>query len=567
MATLAVVGLGFWGWRLAGVVDTADAVYRALQAFVLGDVQRDLAEVGAPARALLEAARWLGAFLAFYAVILLLWSSLEAWRIGRDARGRRRHLVVAGGDPFADRLSEAAAGDELRLGVVQLRDPDQRPATNDRLIRLPFHGFDHDGLDEAGTARARRLVVALSDDGAAVDLALSAQRRYPTLSILARLRDSGLSKNLHDLPGGETLRAFSEAEAAAREIVRRHPPFLLAEDRRQQRIHALLIGDEDWVEAILTELILSSRTLKLDKPRLTLAVVDATALQQRLSVRYPELEREADLAFSALDLPMLTPSESARPDGDTITAVYCAFDEGARSLTAALALKRQARSWAGFGAPILVRVSGDQGLERPRAGADLRALDIIPFGSMTDVIHAAGIISETSDRAEREWHEAYLRLNPNSNAAVSWGRLSEEYRLSNRRAVAHAYAKLHEAGFDLRPWLATAKPWDELPALATGEALFRDEAELMRLAELEHERWNADRRLLGWRFGEVKDNGRKHHPCLVDFANLPPEIQGYDIELIRSLDQILPRKKGGLKRCIQVNDAQSKEPQATSAQT
>jgi hypothetical protein len=62
----------------------------------------------------------------------------------------------------------------------------------------------------------------------------------------------------------------------------------------------------------------------------------------------------------------------------------------------------------------------------------------------------------------------------------------------------------------------------------------------MRLAELEHERWNADRRLLGWRFGPEKDTKRKIQPYLIDFADLSPEIKRYDIELIRSLDQILP---------------------------
>lgn len=173
---------------------------------------------------------------------------------------------------------------------------------------------------------------------------------------------------------------------------------------------------------------------------------------------------------------------------------------------------------------------------------------MVPFGAMTDVIHAAGIMSETADKAERDWHEAYLALKPTSLAAVPWDQLNEDYRLSNRRAVAHTYAKLYDAGFDLRGWLAVANPWEELPALALGEALYRNEAELTRLAELEHERWNADRRLLGWRFAATKDADRKMHPCLVDFTTLPADIQQYDIELIQNLNKILPRKKAGMKR-------------------
>lgn len=546
LGVTTVLGLGTWGWSQGGGHGVADALYKALQAFVLGEAYADLA--GNPARWALEVVRWVGTFMAFYAVVLLLWAALTSWRLTLRARTRRGHVLVAGAATFADRLSETASGGDLKLQVVQLRAPDQPQVARGRLIRLPRHGVGDDGLDEGGAGNARRLVIALHDDGAAVDLALAAQKRYPNLPIMARIDDGWLMRNLHDLPGGETLRAFSEAEAAAREIVRRHPLFLLADDRGQGRIHAALLGDHDWVEALLIEIILSSRVLKLAKPRLTLAVSDAEVLRRRFSARYPELDQEAELTFLTFDPAVLAFPDEPSADAAGLTAVYCAFEDGALSLKAALSLKRQARSWAGFSAPIFVRVCGDQGLERAVAGAALGALSIIPFGCMTDVIHAAGIVCETSDRAERAWHEAYLRLNPDSRAAVPWDRLNEDYRLSNRRAVGHVYAKLHEAGFDLRPWLATAKPWDELPSLAPGENLFRGETELMRLAELEHERWNADRRLLGWRYAPSKDEGLKHQPYLTDFAALSVEIQNYDVELVRSLDQILPRRPGGVRR-------------------
>ncbi|MCZ8087815.1 MAG: hypothetical protein ACK5WW_00015 [Brevundimonas sp.] len=557
LAAVATVGLGVWGWTGPGGDDPLDALYKALQAFVLSENYSDL-EQAADARLPLEAARWLGALFAFYAILVLVWSSLGLWRLGLVARGRRGHLVVAGATVFADRLSETAAGGDLKARVIQLRAPDQRPYRRGRLIRLPFHGFDRDGLDEAGARRARRLLIDLADDGAAVDLALAAQRRYPDLAIVTRLKDTNLLRSLHDLPGGKTLRAFSEAEAAAREVVRRHPLFLEARDRGQGRIHAILVGDDDWLEALLVEIILSSRTLTLAKPVLTVAVAEPVGFRRKLAARYPELDREAAVTVIAFEPATFRVMTETAPEA--VTAVFVAFDDGAQSLAAALAVRRQALSWPGFGAFIFTRTSGEQGLIRPAAGEPLAVPGedafggLVSFGSLTDVIHATGVLSEAGSRAERAWHEAYLRLHPSSEAAVPWERLSEEYRLSNRRAVAHVYAKLHDAGFDLRAWLATARPWDELPALAPGETLFRDEAELMRLAELEHERWNADRRLLGWRLGESADQPgkqdklRKLHPCLIDFADLSPDIQRYDIELIRELDQMLPRKKGGLRR-------------------
>ena len=129
--------------------------------------------------------------------------------------------------------------------------------------------------------------------------------------------------------------------------------------------------------------------------------------------------------------------------------------------------------------------------------------------------------------------------------------MKEQYRISNRRAVAHTYAKLYDAGFDLQSWLAGANTWDELPALAMGEKLYRNDAELMRLAELEHERWNADRRMSGWRSpreNEGHDPERRIHQHLRPFSELSAETQTYDIDLIKHLDKVLPRHRNGLRR-------------------
>ncbi|MFN5618163.1 MAG: hypothetical protein ACK47T_06195, partial [Brevundimonas sp.] len=104
LAAVATVGLGVWGWTGPGGDDPLDALYKALQAFVLSENYSDL-EQAADARLPLEAARWLGALFAFYAILVLVWSSLGLWRLGLVARGRRGHLVVAGATVFADRLS------------------------------------------------------------------------------------------------------------------------------------------------------------------------------------------------------------------------------------------------------------------------------------------------------------------------------------------------------------------------------------------------------------------------------------------------------------------------------
>lgn len=47
--------------------------------------------------------------------------------------------------------------------------------------------------------------------------------------------------------------------------------------------------------------------------------------------------------------------------------------------------------------------------------------------------------------------------------------------------------------------------------------------------EKNHESWLEARRADGWKYGPVKDEGKKEHPCLVAYASLPPTQQVKDL--------------------------------------
>ncbi len=57
-------------------------------------------------------------------------------------------------------------------------------------------------------------------------------------------------------------------------------------------------------------------------------------------------------------------------------------------------------------------------------------------------------------------------------------------------------------------------------------------AELLDLAEQlsknVHEVWAKSRMDEGWTYGEVRDDARKHHPCLVPYEELPESEKDYD---------------------------------------
>jgi hypothetical protein len=58
----------------------------------------------------------------------------------------------------------------------------------------------------------------------------------------------------------------------------------------------------------------------------------------------------------------------------------------------------------------------------------------------------------------------------------------------------------------------------------------------------------SDRRLNGWRHGDVRDDLRKFHPDLKPFDQLRPETREYSYQFIDLLDGILARSPDGMRR-------------------
>jgi hypothetical protein len=141
----------------------------------------------------------------------------------------------------------------------------------------------------------------------------------------------------------------------------------------------------------------------------------------------------------------------------------------------------------------------------------------------------------------QELHARYLadssgRLPENMRP---WGKLNDTYLKANCEQARHAVAILRAAGLEVRH--------SEKPVIFTDLAE-GPRGEVERMAELEHGRWNVERLRDGWRYGPVKDEQKKTHPCLVPWALLPDGESGvkeYDRNAVRALPAILA--KAGLE--------------------
>jgi hypothetical protein len=133
-------------------------------------------------------------------------------------------------------------------------------------------------------------------------------------------------------------------------------------------------------------------------------------------------------------------------------------------------------------------------------------------------------------------HEEYVRKQgedgqtPETNPSmVGWEQLPESLRESNRRQADHVPVKLQAIGCALVP----LGDWGAAPLELTTE-------EVEHLAELEHDRWRAERLLDGWAYAPgPKDLRRRTTPWLIAWEGIPDEQREYDRNTVRNLPRFL----------------------------
>jgi hypothetical protein len=168
-----------------------------------------------------------------------------------------------------------------------------------------------------------------------------------------------------------------------------------------------------------------------------------------------------------------------------------------------------------------------------RETADDSLAWIRPFGVYEDCCNPELLDEALDDRLAREIHKSYVaqRLcegaSPTDPALQEWVDLREDLRDSNRQQAAHIFVKLRTIDCEV------VERSDPRPAVIEFKP---DQIEL--LARMEHARWVTERRLAGWTLGP-RDADHKTSPYLVDWDQVPGEIQKYDLKFVRLIPKLL----------------------------
>jgi hypothetical protein len=537
---VATIVLGTWGWVSYGR-RLDEALYRSIALFsIANQVYRD-GPGAADWRFLVG--RWTGLLAEFGAALLALGALLHQRGVFVLAKLLNQHVVVIGSGDLA--LGAFEGGQRARRRVLWVGAPHLSAGSFGALaIPRPPDAEPEAYADYANAAD--HVLIVQDNDADAIGLARRVRAAAPRARITVLLRDASLAEATAEMINEARTRVMSPAVLAARALHLEHPPFAIAKDAGHARIHALIVGFGQAGQAIARDIIVNCRTADLDLPNITVIDPAAEALEGVMRARAPELDACARFTF----IQGTVGTDGVQPtvgvllrqidDAGPITAAYVCRSHDTEGLGTAAMLQIVFRSTAHPDPRIFVRLRDVQSLT---GGGDKRGLNALtPFGDSKSIIGATEFLSDEPDQAARTFSAAYrtllppeVRDDPKVRSARPWDELDETFRQATRDAVAHIPAKMQSAGIEPGLW----RGLNGAPALPRSVRLVTSEVEHEQLARLEHERWNAQRRMEGWQFTRgPKDTVRALHPNLRPYDDLPESDKAYDRALVLETESI-----------------------------
>jgi hypothetical protein len=408
-------------------------------------------------------------------------------------------------------------------------------------------------LGQARVDRAKHLVAVTGDD--LVNIGVAEQARA-----IAGSRKSGRlvcythvvnpqvleAAKLHERLWERTEKfvpnVFSIYREAARKLFETRPlDWRLIERDSTHYVHLVIFGFGRMGENVLLQAAHIGHFA--NRKRLTVTVVDrsAAAKMQGFLFRYTNLDKVCDvtaLSHNAEDPRVIQAVRSSAGDENALVSAVICFNSDERSLAYAVGLREKTEDLV---FPISVRmpqegllckVFGDR-----RQGEPAAASHLVGFGTSGECCTSERLIGETQDSLAREIHERYRQAQlrekgaDRKNLALrEWDMLREDFRESNRQQADHLPVKLRAVNCEYRLY--------ELGEARVSEGFRFTQEEIETMAIMEHNRWNAERWLGGWRRGQT-DKGQRVTPYLVEWEELPEEVKKYDRDAVRSISNLV----------------------------
>lgn len=145
------------------------------------------------------------------------------------------------------------------------------------------------------------------------------------------------------------------------------------------------------------------------------------------------------------------------------------------------------------------------------------------------------LFNDAMERLAMEAHKLSVMEQAGKKPATDpsmqpWEKMPDNLRESSRSRSRHIPKKLQRIGYDLMPIIEPSANRFEFT-----------EEQVEVLAEMEHERFVAERLGAGWVLGEKRDVDRKISPYLIPYSKLPEDIKDQDRNPVRNIPKLLEK--------------------------
>jgi hypothetical protein len=576
------LGAGYLGWMAekgAGA-GPLDIIYRTLGALSVQDSYADLGE----RNDLLAVARFAGVAIPVIGLLFAFSGQLGQSLAQLFYLGAARHVVIAGAGPDAIALALdcATAKDVVTLigqnlpdetawalrtkGVILVEGDASLPTTLAQArVRFASHvvALSPDDSQNLRIEAAVRTVAAGRKPGKRPLMSHIAMRSPILLQEAREMRDletkaanaaaqavKGRKIKKPRRPGIEA-RPFSLEELAARSLFRAEASTILnmAATLSHKRPHIVIFGLDPTGEAVALRMLVSLWSAQLGEPRVTVVSPNPAETERGFDARYPQARAHdiwrADIAFLGFDWKLASADESLiryiEEERGAPSAFVVSTGSDSDNIAISLALLRACNAgdpdptWP---APIFLKEETRSEFAKIYASGDSTpgVLDayLLAFGEVENVATRANIIESRLDVgaaiAHSFWDSGMMETGVFEDSKLEalrkrWEEIGETYRAANRAMADSAIVKVWDAGW--RP--AHRGEFDRAertPAIA---------ADLMPiLARREHDRWNAERLLSGWRPGPKRNNKLRIHPSIIPFDALSESEIAKDVRQVEA---------------------------------
>lgn len=292
-------------------------------------------------------------------------------------------------------------------------------------------------------------------------------------------------------------------------------------------VEYIILGFGSLGKNIVEECIRVSQYSETEKVKVTIVDKDAQLKSSAFFASFPEISNCSEIKFiedellginSVEQIKKLGQNNSVR--GEVIIAVHNDFYASEIALRA---------SEIRVDTKLNIRVPSIEYKELGIMDSNKGYSDTHFFGKLDDINDK--LIHEVNnfEKLSRYMHERYLE---NSMSTVAYDKLSYSLRISNYHSVCHFIHKLHCFGID---FFENNKNIDDIKKELS--VLFGNN--ILKLSQLEHLRWNAERWLNGWMYGPEKEVDSKIHSDLVSWEELPDSSKEFDNDVISVFGQVV----------------------------